>query len=53
MLRKKVRSSEELIWYTGLLHDDRKKKSKFLHDSDIVLTGSPLGITNALAKFDF
>lgn len=32
---------------------EKKKKSKFLHGSDIVLTGSPLGITNASAKFDF
>lgn len=30
-----------------------EKKSNFLDGSDTVLTGSPLWITNALAKFDF
>lgn len=30
-----------------------EKKSKFLDGSDTVLPGSPLEITNALAKFDF
>lgn len=30
-----------------------KKKSKILDGSDSVLAGSPLEITNALAKFDF
>ena len=30
-----------------------EKKSKFLAGSDIVLTGSPLELTKALAKCDF
>lgn len=50
---KNVVRSVALLYYTTLLCDSRKQKSRVLDSFDAVLTEGPLKMTSVLAKLDF